>query len=123
MSTLTITINTKDYLVGFEYKAAKFITEKFGYESYGDVQQELIDSGIDNIKLDLSFKQYHFLAKLVLFSIQSNPANKAKSLNLDTVEAYLFSHIDVSMDVINLYMDVTYKRMGKLQPNPKPETK
>ena len=119
MNTLTLEISSKKYIVGFEYKAARYITEKFGYESYGDVQQELIDSGIDNIKLDLSFKQYEFLGKLVLFSVQSNPVNKAKNLKLDTVVEYLFSRIDVAMDVINLYMEVTYKRMGKLQPNPK----
>lgn len=120
MKPATVNINKKEYTVKFEFKALRYITEAFGYDSFGDVQQQLLDLGFDDIKTDLTFKQYDFLGKLVLYSVQSNTSNKATRLKHEDVVEYLFNNLDKTTEVLQVFSDAVYKRMGKMTPNPQP---
>ena len=120
MEGLDLNIGKKDYNLNFQFKALRFITEKLGFDSFGKVQEQIIELGFDKIGTDLTFPQYDYLAKLVLFSIQSNPANKAARLNQDTVMEFLFNNLEETGAVIKLFTDALYKRMGKQTQNPKP---
>lgn len=119
MEGIVLSIGAKDYQLNFQFKALRFITEKLGFDSFGKVQEQILELGFDKIGNDLTYPQYDYLSKLVLFAIQSNQANKAARLNQDTVNEFLFNNLQQTGEVLKLFTDALYKRMGKQVQNPK----
>lgn len=118
--TTNIKIGRKSYLVAFDYRSLRRITESFGFDSYGNFQLDLVKQGFDNVESDFTFKQYEYLAKMVCEAIKSNPDNKASKLDAKVVEEFLFEHADEMIDIVSLYSAAVNKRLGKHQQvNPK----
>lgn len=112
MKPLTIKIGRKSYCIEFNFGAMKLLSKNLGYNSFGDVQQRMMDLKFDKIKTDLSFEQYDFLGIILSAAIEVHEENATKLSAAKCTEA-LFNDLEMMAAVMQLFSDAVFKRLGK----------
>lgn len=121
MNQTNIKIGRKLYYIQFTYRSMKLLTEAFKLESFGDVQQKMIDLNFDKIKLDLTFKQYDFLGQVLLSGIHADVKNEDVKLTIETCTEALFNDVEKTTEIMTHFSKAVFKRLGKnlkVQPTP-----